>query len=348
MNRLWHISEIEQTDQNIFFYWDGVQIKRDRNRLIQTTDAIFSTLHFNPDRPIWLISNCEQPEDWPGIRVTRWDNELYSPMPHAEQWAELYNRAGPRDRCDVIRFLLLYKYGGSYVDTDDICLAPMPNEEKNIMCRSYDPHTCHYDGWRPEDCVPGSTRGAASQWQHIPWFPRTDCWYNWAPQHELILNIIKRGSESPERGINTIYSYGDTKQLSWQSLIMLEAKAQLANHGITWQAQLTLLYLPESHVATCCYWDRGDYGGELHQIWPASQAEAWAGDWGRQQYTLEQANQFWAAAKLQWPYMTHMWLHDKGKGISPEWDPRATPKATQLMSTHIIRTIRHQAKIPQV
>ena len=340
MGKLWHISEIEQTDQNIFFYWDGQPIKRDYHRWVQARDAIVTTQHFNSTRPIWLISNCEQPEDWPGIRVTRWDDTLYSPMPHATQWAGLYNAAGPRDRCDVIRFLLLYKYGGSYVDTDDICLQPIQPYIKNIVSQSYDPHTCHYDGWEPADCLPGWMRGHDQGWNHIPWFPRTDCWYNWQPEHELILGLIKRGSEKPEAGINTIYSYGENKQLSWQSLILLECKSQLNNYNKTWTSALTLIYLPESHVAHCCTWDRGDHGGPIHSIWPKS-----ALPWGKQLFTEEQYHQFWKRAQRLWPNAAHMWLHDKGDGISPEWDPRAPKQSQQLMSTHIIRGLREQANI---
>ena len=340
MQKLWHISEIEPTDQNIFFYWDGEPIKSDYNRWVQARDAIASTLHFNLDRPVWLISNCEEPEDWPNVRVTRWDDTLYSPMPHAEEWAKQYNAAGPRDRCDVSRFLLLYKYGGSYVDTDDICLQPLPPFKKNIVSRSYDPHTCHYDGWQPEDCMPGWTRGLDKGWNHIPWFPRTDCWYNWQPEHQLVLNIIKRGAQSPKTGINTIYSFANNKKLSWQSLILLECKAQLANHNKTWESQLTLLYLPESHVARCSTWDLGKHGGELHAIWPEGQ-----GEWGRQLYTKEQADLFLKKAYGLWPNMSHLWLHDKHEDISPEWDPRAPQQPQQLMSTHIIRAIRQECGI---
>lgn len=333
---MWHLRDIQPGKHNCFFYWDGSKL--DGERLSQAIDSIWSTIHFNPDRKIWLISNTEAPEDWPNVRVTKWDDSIYSDMPNAEEWAKIYNTAHPRDRSDLIRLLLLYKYGGSYIDTDDICLRAMPPLEKeNIVSRSYDPHTCHYDGWKPEDCIPGWTRGETSEFQHIPWFPRNDCWYNWQPKHELIFSVIKAGAEKPEAGINSIYTAGRTGKLSWQSLILIELKNRLHEWGKTWQSALTLIYLPESHVSACSHWDKGHYGGELHSIWPKSEQP-----WGQQEFSSLEADTWLATALDRWPLASHLWLHDKGARVSPQWHLRAPHKTTELMSTHIIRKIRAQ------
>ena len=332
---LWHISQIQPDVNNIFFYWDGQRLEGDR--LTQAIDSIWSTRHFNPERPIWFITNTEEAADWPNIRVTRWDDTIYSQMPNAQEWTTVYNAAHPRDRSDLFRLLLLHKFGGSYIDTDDIAIRPIPpTRQANIVSRSYDPHTCHYDGNTPEDCVPGWTRETTG-FEHIPWFPRNDCWYNWRAEHELIQSIIREGSQQPELGINSIYTWGKTGKPSWQTLILQNCMAALANHGKTWQSALTLIYLPESHVATCSQWDRGDHGGELHAIWPQSPLP-----WGQQEFTLNQATQFIDRARAQWPMAAHMWLHDKGDRISSQWDPRAPKRNKQLMSTHIIQTIRQE------
>ena len=329
----WHIGQIQPDPNNIFFYWDGGKLEGER--LSQAIDSIWSTRHFNPDRPIWLVSNTEQPVDWPNIRVTRWDDTIYSPMANTAEWTTIYNAAHPRDRSDLFRMLLLFKFGGTYIDTDDIALRSLPPiRQANIVSRSYDPHTCHYDGNTPADCVPGWTRETTS-FEHLPWFPRNDCWYNWRPEHELIADIIKDGSQEPEKGINSIYTYHETGKPSWQTLILRHCMAALANHGKTWQSALTLLYLPESHVANCSQWDRGDHGGELHSIWPQSPQP-----WGQQEFTQEQASLFLQQALELWPMACHMWLHDKGDGISQQWAIDAPKQPHQLMSTHIIQSIR--------
>ena len=39
-------------------------------------------------------------------------------MPNGELWKPLYNEASARDRCDLLRFLFLKGWGGSYIDSD--------------------------------------------------------------------------------------------------------------------------------------------------------------------------------------------------------------------------------------
>jgi len=49
----------------------------------------------------------------------------------------------------------------------------------------------------------------------------------------------------------------------------------------------------------------------------------------------------------EFPMATHLWLHDKGKGISPQWHYNYN-KDWALLSTHWIQHIRKVAGIPSI
>jgi hypothetical protein len=70
---------------------------------------------------------------------------------------EKYFNASHREFSDLIRLVLLHKYGGSYVDTDDICIKKI-SDVKNIVCRCYDPHNSFYHQIQPDGCLPGKYR----------------------------------------------------------------------------------------------------------------------------------------------------------------------------------------------
>lgn len=87
-----------------------------------------SWLKFNPgwDYMFWNKDRMESliEEDFPGFM------ETYCSFPYNVQ------------RWDAIRYLILYKYGGLYVDMDYECLAPVdPLLDDNICCFGQEMHT---------------------------------------------------------------------------------------------------------------------------------------------------------------------------------------------------------------
>ena len=350
-DRMRKLNQVTPNPNNIWFYWDG-PCEGDRRQ--QLYDAVFSTRGYNPTRPIFLVSNTWQQEKVLtdiGVEVIRWDDTIYDLFPNGDRWRPLYNAASARDRCDLLRFLFLKGWGGSYIDSDDMAIRPIPEVTKkthNIVCRSYDPHTCHYDGNTPEMCLPGHLRGKP-EFDHIPIFPRTDVWLNHLWNNSPIVNhLLEREEHDPDLGINTIYSYHNTKQVSWQTMILRSCQDLLNLHGREWHLEMTLLYLYESHVANCSYWDQGRYGGELHQIWPESQPPHH--HWGQQRFTRQQFELFKDEALQRFPKATHLWLHDKGDYISDEWNARHQTMLFQLnlLSTYWIEETRNQFNIPHV
>ncbi len=352
------INQVKPNQLNIWFYWDG---PCEGERRQQMYDSLFSTRGFNRSRPIYLVSNTWEQEPIlteRGIEVVRWDDTIYDLMPNGDRWRPLYNQASARDRCDLLRFLFLRGWAGSYIDTDDMCIRPIPmpslhlnnkqsNLNANMVCRSYDPHTCHYDGNTREMCLPGNLRRQKPQYDHIQIFPRTDVWLNHQENSPIVRHLLNRPEMDPDRGINTIYSYGDSEVVSWQTMIMRTCHDMLPQHRKTWNLEMTLIYLYESHVANCSHWDQGLHGGEMHQIWPDTQLLE---PWGSQRFTRQQFMTFKKQALNQFPKATHLWLHDKGDSISPEWNARYSTNNNRhnLLSTYWIEQIRKDFNIPHV
>jgi mannosyltransferase OCH1-like enzyme len=79
----------------------------------------------------------------PGWRYEFWDNERINNfiLENYPQYMTLYNQLKYNiQRWDVIRYLILYKIGGVYVDFDYECIAPLDNLlEKKICCFSSEP-----------------------------------------------------------------------------------------------------------------------------------------------------------------------------------------------------------------
>jgi len=339
-----NIDDVNPDPHNIWFYWDG---KCEGERLQQLYDSLISTRYFNPDRPIYLVSNTFSQEPIfteHNIRVVKWTDSIYRHMPNGEAWKPLYNKASARDRCDLLRFLFLKGWGGSYIDSDDMAVRPIPPiSRKNIVCRSYDPHTCHYDGITAADCLPGHLRGKP-EFDHINIFPRTDIWLNHRLDSPIVHALLNRPEHDPALGINTIYSHKNGGGVGWQTMILRACEANLNTHGKEWHLDMTLLYLYESHIANCSHWDQGTHGGEMHKIYPKGQ-----GNWGSQQYPRQQAVEFLYKALAEFPGATHLWLHDKpGQAHFPvpeQWQ-HGYQADLALLSTHWIQHIRALANIP--
>ena len=327
---------------NIWFYWDGNCVGE---RLQQLYDSLISTRYFNPHRPIYLVSNTftqEQIFTKYNIKVVKWTDTIYRHMPNGEAWKPLYNAASARDRCDLLRFLFLKGWGGSYIDSDDMAVRPLPAVgRKNIVCRSYDPHTCHYDGVTEDQCLPGYLRGKP-EFDHIPIYPRTDIWLNHEPDSPVVTALLNRPEHDPDKGINTIYSHAEGGSIGWQTMILRTCNAMLSTHGKEWHLDMTLLYLFESHIANCSQWDQGKWGGEMHSIYPKGHGQR-----GHQKYSRQEAVEFLYKALEQFPNATHLWLHDKGNDISKEWHYDFNSDWA-LLSTHWIQHIRKVAGIPSI
>lgn len=317
--------------ENIFFFWEG-HIHESRLKILR--DCIYSTRIFNPNRQIWLVSNSitqDMLDPKFNIKIYNWDNSLFQDLPipfdHIEKY---YLNSNPRELSDLIRLVLLYKFGGSYIDTDDLAIAPLaPISHTNIVCRSYDPHTCHYNQLTPEDCIAGIHREIRG-YDHINIFPRNDCWVNFKPQSYFVEYIL---SNPKITSVNKAIYIGDG--FSWQSLT-LEACKNL-KIGEDYNLALTLMYVYEDFVSASSYWDRCMHGGEMCDIWNKMEGVA-DFEWGFFKCPQPVAISYLEEVKKTYPYLSHFWLHSKD--MNQDWLlPELTGNSYQV-STWIYNHIK--------
>lgn len=321
------MSNITKSSKNIFFYWDG-PISSTRLKILE--DSIYSTRRFNPDRPIYLISNwIKELNNKYNINIVEWDDTLFDGLniPILDK----YKTANYREVSDLVRLVLLYQFGGSYIDTDDLCINKLP-DLKNLVCRSYDPHTCHYNNLTPKDCIPGEYREIRG-YDHIPIFPRNDCWLNFEPNSKFIYDILNNPKFLNSEKIIYI---GDG--FSFQSLSLESCLKNINEIGVIFNLGLTLLYFYEDFVSASSYWDRCHHGGEMCDLYndlPGIKDY----EWGFYKCTESTAMEFYNKVINQYPYLSHMWLHSKD--MKEEWLSDTVNEYSSL-STWIYKKIKEK------
>lgn len=312
---------IAPTERNIIFFWDG-DISPDRLQILK--DSLYTTRVFNQGHPIYLFSNTLVQSQFdakvPGIEVVPWNWSMFKRrVPIESNILERYENVGPRQFSDLFRLMVLWLWGGSYIDTDDIGIRSI-SDKKNVVCASYDPHTSFYNDVPAKDCIPGQYREIRG-YDYINFFPRNDCWQNFHPNHQLITNIFRHplftNSSHP---LDIVGS-----KVSFQSIIN-QAVNEVSGHNVVndevifdqeeFSTQLNLLYLPEDWLATCSLWDRGDYGGPIHDIYKQLPSTSEL-PWGYAKYSYQEFLTFDSLWRETFPNASHLWLHSKEQ--EKEW-----------------------------
>lgn len=318
---------IQSSPNNIFFFWNG-PISETRLKILR--DCVYSTRIYNKNDPIYLISDTLKSSDFhPRMRidVIPLSDDLFEDIPVSEGIVSKYRSTDPRSFSDFFRLVLLYKFGGSYVDTDDLCFAPYDRKYKNVVCRSYDPHTAFYNKIQDHECMSGIHREIRG-YDHIPFFPRNDCWSNFDSHHFIIKDIFDQMNFMDVEA-HPLYIIGNE---SFQSMTLKAAKAhenRLNDGGF--QFGLNLIYLFEDFVAGCSSWDRGDRGGEMHDIYKTLEMSVEKQPWGRYRCDQTTASYFFWTVLKKYPTLTHLWLHSKDQ--EPEWFVDVNPNELYYLST---------------
>jgi hypothetical protein len=297
------------SQDNVFFYWDG-PISDTRLKILK--DCVYSTRVLNLSKKIFVISNTltqQQFDSKYDICVLKWDATYFNGLPIPPEKYTTYMKAQPRAFSDLFRIVLLYNFGGSYIDTDDLAIKPI-SDTKNIICRSYDPHTCFYNKIKDNECIEGKYREIAG-YNSIHMFPRNDCWLNWDKHHPFLYGLLM-DTEFLEYD-NVIHICG---KFSWQSLTLKHCKQNIDTIGVNWTYGLTLLYLYEDFISCSSKWDRGKMGGEMIDIWNTIQHDT-SQEWGKWRVTKEEALKFYTIVCNTYPYVSHLWLHSKDN--KKEW-----------------------------
>ena len=314
----------------IWFYWDG-PISESRFQILR--DAVYSTRVFNPNHYICVVSNTLNHNDFDPkyyINTQQWSETFFEDTPIPIEKVKTYMNAHPREFSDLFRLILLYKFGGTYVDTDDLAIKPLSFLD-NIVCRSYDPHTSFYNKVTDEQCVPGHIREIKG-YDNINMFPRNDCWQNWDEKHPFLLDILT--NEKFQNKEDAIYIGGE---FSWQSITNETCIKWLDKHGVDWNYRLTLLYLFEDFVAGSSYWDRCNYGGEMCDIWKKlPHMDEY--EWGQYKCNKETAKLFYDEICKKYDNVSHLWLHSKD--MNEEWLKEIDENNLYSVSTWILDDVR--------
>jgi len=320
--------------KTIWFYWDG-PISETRLQILK--DSVYSTRIYNPHHKICIVTNSLSKSGFEvkyNIDVINWNTSFFEDTPIPTEKVDKYIQAHPRDFSDLFRLILLYNFGGTYIDTDDLCIAPI-SDTPNIICRSYDPHTSFYNKIRDEECVPGWTREIKG-YDEINMFPRNDCWQNWEPKHPFIKEMLL---DDKFMGNEEVVWIGG--EFSWQSITNETCIRWLDRLGKDWNYRLTLLYLFEDFVSHCSYWDRCIKGGEMCDIWNKL-PNIKEYNWGEYKCSKEVAINFWNTITTTYPNLSHMWLHLKD--MKQEWIEDIDETKLYSVSTWILNDIRNKIK----
>jgi hypothetical protein len=304
---------IDKNINNIFLFWEG---DINENRLSILITVIKSIYYFNTDKVIYLFSNSLKEDKIIDIlnicKVVRYSYKeliINTPIENKENIKNAYEKIQHDGRMfsDFFRFIILYKFGGTYTDTDNICICKLPLE-KNIICRTYDPHTAFYDKISDEDCIPGQYKDN-KKFTDIKFAVRNDCWLNFESNDKL-LYIILNSDKLIDENNNVLYITHTNG--SWQGLLLTTIRDNIEELTKTnkYILGLNLLYLYEKFIASSSVWDKCTNGGELCSLYNEL-PNIKDYDWGEYKSDKQTALIFLEKCKAYFPTCCFLWMGDK-------------------------------------
>ena len=298
---------------NIFLFWEG---DINENRLSILITVIKSIYYFNNDKIIYLFSNSLSEDRIIDIlnicKLVRYSYEeliINTPIEHKENIKNAYEKKqyDGRTFSDFFRFIILYKFGGTYTDTDNICIKKIPIE-KNIICRTYDPHTAFYDKISDEDCIPGQYK-YNQKFTDIKFAVRNDCLINFE-HNDKLLYLILNSDKLIDENNNVLYITHSNG--SWQGLLLTTIRDNIKEltKNNNYILGLNLLYLYEKFIASSSVWDKCELGGELCSLYNEL-PNIKDYDWGDYKSDKETALIFIEKCKTYFPTCCFLWMGDK-------------------------------------
>jgi hypothetical protein len=188
MNNMYNILndiQIKPSTLNIYFLWVGKYPSS--NILTQIRSAINSVKRYNPQHKVYLFSNVISHYDVNCTVVPVNCRQLYknTPMEQSNVYPIHEHYKGnvpPVYWSDLFRYILLWKYGGTYIDSDDICIRPLPTENNIIAasCIESDNETIEYNG------------GISNKYVSLKhnWRTGNDPLVNFVPKHPLFHSLL--------------------------------------------------------------------------------------------------------------------------------------------------------------
>lgn len=133
------MENILSTINNVFGFWDSENNSQISNiQCIQIKLWAKSILFFNPESSIWIFTKRNVIP--PNLIVLKDVHIIYfNDVKDILNGTPLENYKIPDRICkpelsDIVRLSLLYKYSGSWIDIDDICVRKIPDNKNAIGC----------------------------------------------------------------------------------------------------------------------------------------------------------------------------------------------------------------------
>lgn len=369
-----NLNDISPSYKNIFLFWESNGLEKNRHEITKT--ALWTVSKLNPERKVYILSNTLNPSDIAhkdmSVYIVRWDWDSLcadTPLETDVLGRRVYEEVTWNGRviCDVLRALLLYKFGGTYMDTDNVAIKELPDTQKNIVSRCYDPADAHWNGLVDsksgeanlseeellEVLFPGTLR-ENNEHPDLKFFIRFDGWTNWEPKHLLFTRMLQRNivTEAPQHGWQVHhFSYGTNAEAyappTWLYKTIMDHREELAG---TFTFGLCLHYLYEVFMNRD--WGvthgQGELLDEYYSIIPDfdGKSETLHGEdreglqWGTgMQVSRTISEKFLERlTSKKWPFASMLWMADK------EQNPELVevPKTTARISSWIYHIMREK------
>ena len=318
MNTNLNISNIEPNVNNIFCYWEWNSFATSTLNLLKT--CFFSIAENNPTKNIYLFSNSIKYLDFmdslqaDNIHVVRFKYDDIIRNTPAEKYHGKYKEvfSSFRSFSDLFRLLVIWKYGGSYTDLDNLCISSFP-ERKNILCRCYD---WHY-GVSNDDCIDGRKKEEGSRYKSTKFSLRNDCIINFVPNNRFIEDMFNMEILDILESTPNIHS-----KYSWQQLLLDTYNGDPKYYDRYISFNLNLLYIPEGFIYATCPADRyKQNGGEMNDLMnEIDDIDDYPG--GKYKCTEENALKILDRIRTSFPQSPLLWMSRKGKMMVEEGDKK--------------------------
>ncbi len=255
------MDNIIESKDNIYILWE---YPLTRKAAFERLNFSLKTLcFFNKNKNIYLFSNAlnddliahiDKGEN--NFHIAKWSiDDLMSATPFKEVYKKLTpEQIGWVNYSDIFRLSVIYRWGGTYVDVDNITLRELPAIE-NVLSRTLDPHSFET---KNAVLIPGEYREGINKdkYKHISFRFRMDPLVNFHAEHPFIIDLIKKGiaQKAPYN-------------ISWQELMSSLFLQHKKNNISAINSALLLAYLPDGRG---CYdysdYDKCKFGGEMCDI----------------------------------------------------------------------------------
>lgn len=311
----YNLNIIKPDTDNIYLFWEG-NISDERLELLLLNIA--SINYFNKNKKLYLLSNSLNNDERLFkikniCKIVQYNFESLIKDTFLEKKPKIkiydLSKKDPRQFCDFLRFVILYKYGGTYTDTDNLCFRKITNL-KNVITRTYDEHYAHHDKIL-DKLIPGKYK-YNKLYENIPFTLRNDNWINIKPKNNYLKLILN--SEELFKNDKPLYIYHSK---SWQWHIQNIAYDNIDIVSKENLFGLNLVYFFDDFVSYTCKRDlclKNNFDGEMCELYK-NLPNIRDVKWGTYKTNYKTSISMLNKIKKQFPTCSFIWLATKEKEL---------------------------------